>query len=336
MDISVFISDLLYEHDCVIVPGFGGFICNYRPAEIHPVLHFVNPPSKSVSFNRNLRTNDGLLVNYIAKTGDISFQTAQELIQNWVESSKSLLRKSETINLKNIGRVFSDIEGNIQFTPDESVNYLKASFALKPLSARPVLRGKEVDFTEKFVQETKKHVAERSNTWKIAAAILLLVGIGSLVQMMRMGIEVKPLGLNEASVFSFLTHFSKGNEDTMQPIAVASEKTLSTSVADTSNNVIVRVAPFKMSSPPVQQTAPVKAQQELHGYYVITGAFSDAKNAENAKRDLQNRFPGVAILTDKAYGLTRIGYMVGSDSKIATQKLHEAQTANAEYWLLKK
>jgi len=336
MDISVFISDLLYQHDCVIVPGFGGFICNYRAAEIHPVLHIVNPPSKAVSFNRNLKTNDGMLVNYIAKTGDISFQTSQELINNWVESSKNLLRRNETINLKNIGRVFSDIEGNIQFTPDESVNYLKTSFALKPLTAKPVLRGKEVDFTEKFVHETKKHTIERSNTWKIAAAIILLVGIGALVQMMRMGVEVKPLGLNEASVFSFLTHFSKGNEDTMQPLAVAAEKTVTVAAVDTSNNVIVRVAPFRAAAPSVQKAASVVSQTEPHGYYVITGAFAEARNAESAKLDLQNKLPGAVILSERAYGLTRIGYLAGADSKTATEKLRSAQAENAECWLLKK
>ena len=147
MDISVFISDLLFEHDCVMVPGFGGFICNYKPAEIHPVLHYVNPPSKSVSFNVNLNANDGLLVNYIAQTGSISYDEALDLVSTWVDSSKNLLNKKETVILKQVGRVFSDIEGNIQFAADDSVNYLKASFALQPISANPVLRGKEVDFT---------------------------------------------------------------------------------------------------------------------------------------------------------------------------------------------
>ena len=326
MDISVFISDLLYQHDCVIVPGFGGFICNYRPAEIHPVLHVVNPPSKAVSFNRNLRTNDGLLVNYIAKTGDISFQRSQELINNWVESSKSLLKKNETLNLKGIGRVFSDIEGNIQFTPDDSVNYLRTSFALKPLSARPVLRGKEVDFTEKFTYETKKHIQGRSNTWKIAAAIILMVGIGAMVQMMRMGVEVKLLGLNEASVFSFFTHFNQGNEDTMQPIAVETEKP----------SAPVAVEPAKAEMPIAKKAMSISVQTEASGYYIITGAFSESRNAEKAKRELQSKLPNAIILCDKSHGLTRIGYSVGTNASTAEEQLKAAQVRNADYWLLKK
>jgi len=333
MDISVFISDLLFEHDCVIVPGFGGFICNYRATEIHPVLHIVNPPSKSVSFNRNLRTNDGLLVNYIAKTGDIPFQKAQELINNWVESSKSLLKRNETLNLKGIGRVFSDIEGNIQFTPDESVNYLKTSFALKPLTAKPVLRGKEVDFTEKFAHETKKHRIPQTGVWKIAAAIILLVGIGALIQMMRIGVEVKPLGLNEASVFSFLTHFSCGNEDTMQPIVITTAKPVSD---ETVKTVAASIEPSNAQNPVAKKPVAGNVQTEFHGYYIITGAFAESKNAETAKRDLLKNFPESAIYCEKSHGLTRVGYSVGSDTKTAEQKLRAAQADNADYWLVKK
>lgn len=327
MDISVFISDLLYEHNCVIVPGFGGFICNYRPAEIHPVLHIVIPPSKSVSFNKNLTSNDGLLVNYIAKTGDLSFQQAHELIGNWASTSRDLLKRNESLNLKKVGRLFCDIEGNIQFTPDESVNYLKSSFALKPITAKPVLRGKEVDFTEKFAHETKKHIAKQSSVWKIAAAIILLAGIGALIQMMRMGVEIKPLGLNEAGIFSFLTHFSGKSEDTMRPIAVATEKPVVTEpitvkpVTESSSKVTVTIS----DAPPLQPA-----------YYIITGAFAQSSNAEKAQRELVNKLQGTYIFTDKTHGLTRVGYLVSTDSRLAEQKLKEAQVDNPAYWLLRK
>ena len=331
MDISVFISDLLFEHDCVIVPGFGGFICNYRPAEIQPVLHVVIPPSKSVSFNKNLRSNDGLLVNHIAKRGDLSFQKAQELINNWVETSKSLLNRNETLNLKQIGRIYSDIEGNIQFTPDESVNYLKASFALKPLSAKPVLRGKEVDFTEKFTYETRHHITPNRGVWKIAAAIILLIGIGTMIQMMRMGVEIKPLSLNEAGVFSFINHFSKGNEDTMKPLTIASE-----TPAAVEQPKAVEVTPSTAPNAEIKKAVTATLASNAHAYYIITGAFSESRNAEHAAIELQKQFPNAAILSERVNGLTRVGYAVGNDAKTAEQKLRSAQVERADFWLMKK
>ena len=332
MDISVFISDLLFEHDCVIVPGFGGFICNYRPAEIHPVLHYINPPSKSVSFNVNLSSNDGLLINYIAKTGNLSFYDAQELVSNWVDASKSLLKRNETLILKRVGRIFSDIEGNVQFAPDDSVNYLKSSFALKPITVQPVLRGKEVDFTEKFTQETKKNTIPQRSVWKIAAVIVLIMGIGALIQMMRMGIEVRPLSLNEASVFSFFTHFTGHHEDSMTPLPVELEKP---APLETPKTETPEVAPVNIENKPVVKPATVQTEN-THGYYIIIGAFSESKNAENAKAQLQSRFPNATIFSDKSGRLTRVGYSAGNDSRTAQEQLRNVQTDNPGYWLLKK
>jgi cell division septation protein DedD len=343
MDISVFISDLLFEHDCVIVPGFGGFICNYRAAEIHPVLHIISPPSKAISFNVNLSSNDGLLISYIAKTGDLSFTAAQSLVSTWVEATKSLLRQKETVVLKRIGRVFSDIEGNLQFVPDESVNYLKASYALKPIAVKPVLRGKEIDFTEKFAHETKKRDIKPSRVWKIAAMIILVAGIAGLIQMMRMGVEVKPLGFNEAGFFSFFTHFTGNHEDSMQPVAIETVKPV---VVEQPKTDTVAVEPAK-TEPVI--TAPVKTENETviaaaaktnpasqHSYYIIIGAFSSDKNAENAKAELQKKFPNSDVIGEKAGRLIRVGYSVGSNEQTAQQELNTAHLENPASWLMKK
>ncbi len=66
MDVTAFIRELLFGHDCVIVPGFGGFIGNYTPARIDKRTGTFYPPVKQISFNRNLNHNDGLLVGKIS------------------------------------------------------------------------------------------------------------------------------------------------------------------------------------------------------------------------------------------------------------------------------
>ena len=58
------ISELLYQFDCVIIPDFGGFVANYAGAKIQPIQNTFTPPSKQISFNRNLTSNDGLLANF--------------------------------------------------------------------------------------------------------------------------------------------------------------------------------------------------------------------------------------------------------------------------------
>ena len=86
MKMETYISDLLYRHNCVIIPGLGGIITNYRSAQIHPVSHILRPPSKSIRFNVNLQEDDGLLANYVSSCESISFASAQNRIKRFVFS----------------------------------------------------------------------------------------------------------------------------------------------------------------------------------------------------------------------------------------------------------
>ena len=72
MDVSFFISELLYKHDCVILPGFGGFVTQFVPAKIHPINHTFYPPSKNILFNSKLTRDDGLLFDFIAASQKIA------------------------------------------------------------------------------------------------------------------------------------------------------------------------------------------------------------------------------------------------------------------------
>ena len=57
--ISKYISELLFLHDCVIIPEFGGFVGNNKSAVLNEITRTISPPSKEILFNLNLQTNDG-------------------------------------------------------------------------------------------------------------------------------------------------------------------------------------------------------------------------------------------------------------------------------------
>ena len=83
-----YISDLLFLHDCVIIPDFGGFICNYKSAYIDENSGIICPPTKDILFNRNLIHNDGLLVNWIAAKENISYDRATKQLMLFCEELK--------------------------------------------------------------------------------------------------------------------------------------------------------------------------------------------------------------------------------------------------------
>ncbi len=46
--------DLLLNHDCVSLSGFGGLVAQRFRAEINPGTNIVRPPSKRISFHEGL------------------------------------------------------------------------------------------------------------------------------------------------------------------------------------------------------------------------------------------------------------------------------------------
>ena len=87
MNIQNHIRNLLYRNDCVIVEGFGAFVCQRQSARIEDGVFF--PPRKIVNFNSGLKVDDGLLANHIAIQEKVSFQIARQHIRAF---SDQLLR----------------------------------------------------------------------------------------------------------------------------------------------------------------------------------------------------------------------------------------------------
>jgi len=52
LTVEQLIADLLLQHNCVIVPGFGGFVAQRLPAQIDIEKGQVHPPKKSILFNQ--------------------------------------------------------------------------------------------------------------------------------------------------------------------------------------------------------------------------------------------------------------------------------------------
>ena len=48
-----YISELLFLHDCVILPDFGGFVGNPQSAKLNKITGILSPPSKQILFNAN-------------------------------------------------------------------------------------------------------------------------------------------------------------------------------------------------------------------------------------------------------------------------------------------
>ena len=60
-DVLQALPGMFWDHDCVMLPGLGGFVCNPRSAWYDEAQQQIVPPSRDVLFNPRLTTNDGLV-----------------------------------------------------------------------------------------------------------------------------------------------------------------------------------------------------------------------------------------------------------------------------------
>ncbi len=132
------IKSLLYDHDCVIIPDFGGLIARYVSARIYPVKHTIVPPSKRIAFNEKLVLNDGLLISTIAYHNNITQEEAQRMVAAFVHQAKAQLDNQNRFELPEIGVFKYNSERKLVFEYVEADNLLEASFGLPELTLRPI------------------------------------------------------------------------------------------------------------------------------------------------------------------------------------------------------
>ena len=132
MQLSKFISELLLEHDCVTVPGLGSFLGNFKSAHYDLENEKFYPPSKQISFNSQIKANDGLLAKFISEKSGLNYDDSlKEIHQEVLKITLNL--KKESVLLKDIGELNLNKEENIVFTPLKTKNFLKDSFGLSPI-----------------------------------------------------------------------------------------------------------------------------------------------------------------------------------------------------------
>ena len=114
------IEILLLSHDCVIVPGFGGFIAHHVDAHYDKDDRLWLPPYRTLGFNPQLTLNDSLLVQSYVEAYDMSYPDALRQIESEVEELKGILHTEGEYEMDGVGTLSVNIDGNYEFEPCEA------------------------------------------------------------------------------------------------------------------------------------------------------------------------------------------------------------------------
>jgi len=139
MKVELHLRQLLFRHDCVVLPGFGAFLLRHKSAVYNAEEHFFAPPERKLSFNAQLTESDALLATEISRAESITFNEGEICVENFVQQLKQHLNTHKTVELEGVGDF--QVDGHqLIFKPARSQNFLLDAFGLQRFSKAPVER----------------------------------------------------------------------------------------------------------------------------------------------------------------------------------------------------
>lgn len=347
MDIFRYIDKLLNLHDYVIIPGFGGFVANYKAASVHPVVHHLSPPSKSLAFNKNLKANDGLLVGYIAQKEKLGMEEAASMVANFVTGCFQKLKGNEVIHFTGVGKLFSDIENNIRFVQDLETNHLIQSFGLPGFDARLVVKKtiEPAAAQEAIIipiEETERK--RKSPILRFAVAGLFLITLSAIATYYLTDISFQHktesiLGLDSSPIMNDTQLILEKPAEIKAIRSGALKLDFDWSVIDVKPYIEnPEVNEVDIISPPDVISYPVSVNTDIpKGYFAIMGCFGVESNARGLAEKLLQDNREAYVFPKSGNGLMRVGVFIGSDneSKAQIELDYLRQNYQPDAWLVK-
>ena len=329
LDLAPYIEDLLYQHDCVILPTIGGFIVNAAPATLDVVEQEVLPPSRVVSFNAKLVSNDGLLVHHMAQKEHLTYKQAATQLEAATRQLELLLLDKKVVHFVNIGQLYFNADSKLEFLP-EKTNFLRAAYGLPTLSCQPILRNK--DYLQ--ANATAPVIARRSKIalfWSparlaaAAAVLLLLVGGPYLYRNFS-----NPQPATDPALVAEETTTPPATSTPVQA-AILPEWSAPTPAVD--STVTIEAEPIEEA--PIAD--PIETEEEAvpngEDYLIVLGAFGKERNATRLAKRLakDNYLPDVTLKN----GLHRVGVQLNCSPEELKEHLAFLKEAyNPKAWVL--
>ena len=347
MKLDQHISQLLFQYDCVIVPNLGGFVANYKPASILSIKNTFHPPSKGISFNKNLKNNDGLLANAISKTNKTSYEEANKVVEVAVALMNKTLKENKRLKIENVGELFFDNENRVQFEPSTDVNYLLESFGLSSFQQFPV---KHKTIEEKIVKKVKEtpvialHQGKNTRKWVAAAASVAAIAfLAWLPTQYDLGADLNYANLNPFKNIAEPVYVARTNAPIFTDVASDEVKNKIATVDE--SNPITAVSFLKEEQPIIVKleettiaeavTTRVETESYRLRFHIVGGCFSKKANAKKLVRKLKKAGFNAWII-GKRKGLYAVSYNSFETRKEAVVALASAQDHNRKAWVLEQ
>ena len=305
MQLSKAITSLLYRHDCVTIPDFGSFIVKKSSAKYVESENKFYPPGRYISFNPIIKSNDGLLANYISSKKSISYNEALRKIDLKVVKWKKILSQ-DTLYIQGIGEFILNDSGNLVFSADKNSNFSKENFGLRPLNVQRIGNS---------VLTYNQNTLEKYNSLNNEKKTLSL-----------------PIPLRNAAIFIFLLAGAYFVNLNYQEAVFKNE--IEQNKIERENSIArLEKAIFNLGEIPALKVN--IERKTTQNYHIIAGAFSSSVNADKLVSGLVNKgYKSIKFPKNKD-GLIRVtfgSFNTKEDAVIALRSIRDSENKYA--WIL--
>ncbi len=205
------IVNLLKEHECVVLPELGGLLLKNVAAHISNGKAY--PSSKIIRFNKNILTDDDLLIADLVNKKQVSYLEAKLQVAKFISNIKFNLQQRGFFTIDDLGRFSLSEDNSLKFIPNTDIENLdKENFGFNSLNIFPIQReilGLDKKLTKTKVVAIQEPVEKKEPFRKIrkpaliglVATFLLIFGIASLIFSNK---TVEGLKVQNANVLNFL------------------------------------------------------------------------------------------------------------------------------------
>ncbi len=343
------IKEQLFHNNYLVLPGFGGFVLKHSPAHYTASATALMPPSKTVSFNSQLKINDGVMTLWLQEKLKIDSAAALASLQEFGTYCHSVLQSRRRLNIDGIGFFYLDFENNICFEPQADMNFMTESFGLSPLylkelPAHAELPKQETVFIERKAVETPEHQVtvkpKRTVRRFVVPAIagLAVIGLLSLLVLnsnIRGQLNASVFGTNSPCAFTPLTYPELTLEAPQTPgdTYVADANGIAVLKLDENSAVAVKVIATE-GTVKTSLTTPTSTHRVARGNFeIVLGCFSVHSNAEKMIKKLegQNISAFISGLRHKGMDVVSCGSYETKDE--AAQQLQELRQKFPHAWI---
>ena len=269
-----FLEHLVYEHECVIIPQFGGFVVNAQDFQFNAKEGKIYPKRKCVAFNEKLKTDDRFLTTEWAKKQSISQKEASIEITAISKELKSQISTQGYLTIGELGAFTLNSENRLSFSPNPDFNADLSVFGLFPVGLghalpkekKPVLEVVPVaEDLPSYTPEPSPIKVSRS-TYVYALMAFIIGGLGAF----------------------FLTEpASNQSQSSLNPIKI--EKKVAAPVAIAAPAVPAPVQLDTVQKEVIAAPVSVEAPGNQDVIYLVAASFQSLTQAEKGLKEFKSR-----------------------------------------------